>query len=508
MSTLQQKITACPPDALAGIRRGIEKEGLRVLPTGGLALTPHPLALGSALTHPLITTDYSESQLELITGAHKGVQQCLDELTEVHQFVHHTLKDGGGELLWASSMPCGLPTDETIPLARYGSSNIGRAKSVYRMGLGHRYGRRMQTISGIHYNWSIPGVTSEEYFSLIRNFRRHAFVLLYLFGASPALCPCFVEGREHRLQRMEGGSALYLPHATSLRMGRLGYQSDAQATLAVSYNGLTGYANSLHEALTKPYPAYEALGIRNPGGDYNQLGTSLLQIENEFYGTIRPKRTVRTGERPLHALRERGVEYVEVRLMDLDPFVPVGITAPTMRLLDVFLLHCLLSDSPPDTPQEITELKRNQHLTAERGREPGLCLVRNGQNVALVDWAAQVLQECAPLAAALDASHHSTDYSAALASARATLANPVQTPSARVLEQMAREHGNNFTSFSTHQSAQARDALLDLPWSDAQHARFTAMAEESVAAQKAIEAADALPFEEWRQHYMAAQGLG
>ena len=508
MSKLHERLAAYPADALGGIRRGIEKEGLRVLPTGGLALTPHPLALGSALTHPLITTDYSESQLELITGAHKGVQQCLDELTEVHQFVHHTLKDSGGELLWASSMPCGLPTDETIPIGRYGSSNVGRAKSVYRMGLGHRYGRRMQTISGIHYNWSLPGVDSEQYFALIRNFRRHAFVLLYLFGASPALCPCFVEGREHRLQPMEGGSALYLPHATSLRMGRLGYQSDAQATLAVSYNGLTGYANSLHEALTKPYPAYEAVGIRNPGGDYNQLGTSLLQIENEFYGTIRPKRVIQPGERPLHALRERGVEYVEVRLMDLDPFVPVGITAETMRLLDVFLLHCLLSDSPPDTPQEITELKRNQHLTAERGREPGLCLVRNGQNVPLVDWAAQVLQECAPLAAALDASHHSTDYSAALASARATLANPVQTPSARVLEQMAREHGNNFTSFSTHQSAQARDALLDLPWSDGQHARFTAMAEESVAAQKAIEAADALPFEEWRQHYMAAQGLG
>ena len=443
MSTLQQKITACPPDALAGIRRGIEKEGLRVLPTGDLALTPHPAALGSALTHPHITTDYSESQIELVTGAHRGVQQCLDELTEIHQFALRTLHEQGDEMLWVSSMPCRLPTDETIPLARYGSSNVGRAKSVYRMGLGHRYGRRMQTICGIHYNWSMPGVTSEQYFALIRNFRRNAFVLLYLFGASPALCPCFAQGRPHALQRLSD-QALYLPHATSLRMGRLGYQSDAQATLAVSYNGLDGYADSLHEALPQPYPAYEA----------------------------------------------------------------VGITAETMRLLDVFLLHCLLSDSPPDTPQEITELKRNQHLTAERGREPGLCLVRNGQNVALVDWAAQVLQECAPLAAALDASHHSTDYSAALASARATLAHPVQTPSARVLEQMAREHGNNFTSFSTHQSAQARDALLDLPWSDAQHARFTAMAEESVAAQKAIEAADALPFEEWRQHYMAAQGVG
>eukprot|EP01136_Pigoraptor_vietnamica_P037601 Opistho-1_new@105798 len=194
MSKLHERLAAYPADALGGIRRGIEKEGLRVLPTGGLALTPHPLALGSALTHPLITTDYSESQLELITGAHKGVLACLDELTEVHQFVHHTLRDSGGELLWASSMPCGLPTDETIPIGRYGSSNVGRAKSVYRMGLGHRYGRRMQTISGIHYNWSLPGVTSEQYFSLIRNFRRHAFVLLYLFGASPALCPCFVEG--------------------------------------------------------------------------------------------------------------------------------------------------------------------------------------------------------------------------------------------------------------------------------------------------------------------------
>ena len=506
MSTLQEKISAQALERLAGIRRGIEKEGLRVLPSGALALTPHPLALGSALTHPHITTDYSESQIELITGAHLAPQDCLDELTEVHQFVYQVLRAQGDEMLWVSSMPCGLPTDETIPLARYGSSNIGRAKSVYRMGLGHRYGRRMQTISGIHYNWSMPGVDSEQYFALIRNFRRNAFVLLYLFGASPALCPCFAQGRPHALQSL-GGQALYLPHATSLRMGRLGYQSDAQATLAVSYNGLEGYANSLHEALTRPYPAYEAVGVRNPGGDYNQLGTSLLQIENEFYGTIRPKRTVRTGERPLHALRERGVEYVEVRLMDLDPFVSVGITAQTMRLLDVFLLHCLLQESPPDTPEQITELKRNQHLTAERGREPGLCLQRRGQSVPLVDWAAQILQECTPLAAALDATHHSSDYGDALRAAQALVSAPQDTPSARVLARMAAVHGNNFTAFSTSQSAMAREALLALPWSAQQQARFDVMAQKSLAEQKAIEAADTLPFEEWRQQYMSAQGL-
>lgn len=509
MRTLQERLTAYPADALAGIRRGIEKEGLRVRPGGGLALTPHPAALGSALTHPLITTDYSESQLELITGARKGVDECLTELAEVHQFVHRALQAQGGELMWASSMPCGLPTDETIPIGRYGSSNVGRAKSVYRMGLGHRYGRRMQTISGIHYNWSLPGVGSDDYFALIRNFRRHAFVLLYLFGASPALCPCFVQGREHRLLPLgDKGQAMYLPHATSLRMGRLGYQSDAQATLAVSYNGLAGYANSLHEALTKPYPAYETVGVRNPGGDYNQLGTSLLQIENEFYGTIRPKRTVHTGERPLHALRERGVEYVEVRLMDLDPFVSVGITASTMRLLDVFLLHCLLSDSPPDTPEEIAELQQNQHLTAERGREPGLLLHRAGQAVPLTTWGAEVLAECEPLAAALDATHGTTDYSDALRDARALMEAPDRTPSARVLASIVQDHESNFERFAFQQSAKAQNTLLALPWSDAQQARYLAMADESIAAQKAIEAADTLAFEPWLEQYMAVGGLG
>ena len=509
MNTLHERVAALESGRLAGIRRGIEKEGLRVLPTGGLALTPHPQALGAALTHPSITTDYSESQIELITGAHRGVEETLGELTEVHQYVLRTLQGAGGEMLWVSSMPCGLPTDETIPLGRYGNSHIGRAKSIYRMGLGHRYGRRMQTISGIHYNWSLPGVGSEEYFALIRNFRRHAFVLLYLFGASPALCPCFVEGREHSLQPLGSqGQALHLPYATSLRMGRLGYQSDAQASLYVSYNGLEGYANSLYEALTRPYAPYEAIGIRNLGGDYNQLGTSLLQIENEFYGTIRPKRTVRRGERPLHALRERGVEYVEVRLMDLDPFEPVGITAQTMRLLDVFLLHCLLSDSPPDTPAEIAELKHNQHQTAERGREPGLRLKRQGESVLLVDWAAQVLAQCTPIAAALDATHGTQAYSAALRDAQATLADAACAPSARVLAAMTQAYGGSFQAFSQAQSERARDHLLALPWSAAQQARYMALADESWAAQKAIEAADTLGFEEWRQQYMDPSQLG
>jgi glutamate--cysteine ligase len=504
MSPKQERLAALTPERLRGLRRGIEKESLRAQAGGGLALTPHPAALGSALTHPNITTDYSESQLELITGVHAGVEECLDELREVHQFTYRAL---GEEMMWVSSMPCGLPADETIPIGRYGSSNVGRAKSVYRMGLAHRYGRRMQTISGIHYNWSLPGVDSEEYFALIRNFRRHAFLLLYLLGASPAVCSTFVAGRNHELQLLRDGT-MHMPHGTSLRMGRLGYQSDAQASLAVSYNSLEGYAASLHEALTVPYPAYEKVGILNPGGDYNQLATSLLQIENEFYGTIRPKRVIRQGERPLHALRERGVEYVEVRLLDLDPFVPVGITAQTMRFLDVFLLHCLTADSPPDSPAEIAELARNQHRTAARGREPGLMLERNGQEIGLAKWGAQLLGEFAPLAEALDNAHGGSQYADAVRAAHAGLADPDSLPSARVLAAMKKDHGDSFISFVKAQSVTTRKHLLELPFTAQQQARLEAMSAKSIDDQKAIEAADTMPFEIYRQQYVSPARLG
>jgi glutamate--cysteine ligase len=512
VSNLQDRLRALSPGMLAGIKRGIEKESLRAQPNGALALTPHPAALGSALTHPHITTDFSESQIELVTGVHSGIEDCLEELTQIHQASYRAMRDMGDEMLWVSSMPCELPTDETIPIGRYGLSNVGRAKSVYRMGLGHRYGRRMQTISGIHYNWSLPGLDGqkrdEAYFGLIRNFRRHSFLLLYLFGASPAVGASFVAGRQHELQPLSE-QTLYMPHGTSLRMGRLGYQSDAQATLAVSYNSLASYGASLQEALTRPYPAYSSIGIQNPGGEYNQLASSLLQIENEFYGTIRPKRVIFPGERPLHALRERGVEYVEVRLMDLNPFVPIGIVADTMRFLDVFLLHCLLSESPPDTPDEIAALGRNQHRTAARGREPGLRLERGGREVTLTEWGAQLVEECAPIAAALDAVNGNTLYSAAVAGASATLGDASLTPSARVLAaMMAKDFGNSFQQFTQAQSKQTQAELLALPFPPDVEARFNEMARESIEAQKNIEAADTMPFEIYRQQYLSPQRLG
>jgi len=516
LTGLLARLRALTPEVLRGLRRGIEKESLRVRPDGKLALTLHPKGLGSALTHPHITTDFSEAQLELITGVHADAEACLEELTQIHQVVYRNI---GEEALWCSSMPCVLPAENEIPIGQYGRSNVGRAKTVYRMGLSHRYGRRMQTISGIHYNFSLPDAAwpllrkndghrgaaidhrNDAYFALIRNFRRHSWLLLYLFGASPAVCSSFVAGRPHGLRELAPGT-MYLPYGTSLRMGPLGYQSDVQSSLAVSYNSLASYGGSLHNALTRPYPPYEAIGISD-GDTYRQLSTSLLQIENEFYGTIRPKRTIQSGERPLHALGERGVEYVEVRLMDLDPFLPVGISAQTMHFLDAFLLHCALSDSPPDSPEEIAALGGNLRSTAERGRNPQLRLERNGDEVLLTEWGQALLDELAPIAEALDAARGGAAHRDALSAAEAALRDPSTVPSARVLETMAEKHGNSHVRFALAQSLGHRRHFEELHLAPEVEARFAQLAEASLAEQRAIEAADNVPFETFRQEYIS-----
>jgi glutamate--cysteine ligase len=364
----------------------------------------------------------------------------------------------------------------------------------------------MQAISGIHYNWSMPDVSSEAYFGLIRNFRRHAFLLLYLFGASPAVNSSFVAGRPNQLQSLSSDT-MYLPHATSLRMGRLGYQSDAQASLAVSYNSLEGYGNSLQDALTRTYPAYESIGLRDGHGNYRQLATTLLQIENEFYGTIRPKRVIFQGERPLHALRERGVEYVEVRLMDLDPFEPVGINSQTIRFLDMFLAHCLTTDSPLDTPEEIAGIAQNQQCVAERGREPGLQLQRGNSRVALTDWGMELVHALEPMARQFDAVHGTQDYTAALQVAIQGLQQPETLPSARVLQVVQQHYAGSFVGFISAQSALTKAAMLQTPIAPAAREKLEVQSQKSLQAQRDIEAADSMPFDIYLTEYLSPRRL-
>jgi glutamate--cysteine ligase len=199
---------------------------------------------------------------------------------------------------------------------------------------------------------------------------------------------------------------------------------------------------------------------------------------------------------------------VEVRLMDLDPFERLGINASTMRFLDVFLLHCLLADSPPDTREEIAELAHNQNLTAARGREPGLKLLRAGREVGLTEWGAELLEACRPIAAALDAAHGGSQHAEAVRAAEKALADPALLPSARVLEAMARSHNSSFIDFVRARSDETRAALLALPFSAEQQARFERATQESIEAQKQIESSDTMPFEIYREQYVSPARLG
>ena len=509
---LSALVNAREPGVLQGGRKGVEKESLRVTPKGRVAQTPHPAALGSALTSPNITTDYSESLIELITPPFGETWELLQYLTDLHHFVYRHL---GEELLWATSMPCALDGDASIPIAEYGSSNIGRMKHVYRIGLGLRYGRVMQAISGVHFNYSFPdrlwpvlheawqaksagqAFVDEAYFALLRNYRRHGWLILYLFGASPALCKTFFKGREapRNLQELDAHTC-YAPHATSLRMSDLGYRNKSQAGVSVSVNSLQQYVRDLSTLIATPSAEYEKLGV-NVDGEWRQLNANILQIENEYYSFIRPKRTTRPGERPTKALARAGVEYVEMRSLDVGVFDPVGINQNKMRFLEAFAALCVLKDSPPIDRAGEHELDENHLLVAVRGREPGLALGLDGRPQDLRAWAAQLLEEMQGVCELLDAGDPDRPYSSALAVQQAKVADVTQTPSARLLRELETER-ETFFHFALRMSRQHRDYFRDLyPPNDLQLEAFARQAAGSLVEQGEVEKIDRMSFDDF-----------
>ncbi len=496
--------------------RGIERETLRVDGNGRLALTPHPRALGSALTQPQITTDYSESLLEFITPAEHDIATALAELDVIHRFVYSKL---GDELLWSQSMPAHLPAEEQIPIAWYGTSHMGMLKHVYRRGLALRYGKRMQCIAGIHYNYSLAeglwqvlqeaeGASgtpmhfqSESYIATVRNFRRYSWLLMYLFGASPALSTCFLDGRQHRLEQLDKDT-LYLPYATSLRMSDLGYTSEAQARLTPQFNSLDSYIKSLARAVSQPYPPYEAIGTHRDG-EWVQINTNILQIENEYYSTIRPKRVINSGERPIQALSARGVQYIEVRCMDIDPFEPMGINLETSRFLDAFLLFCALDDSPLTSDEESLENTENFSRAVKEGRRPGLQLQRDGNPVGLQTWGKELLERIGAAAALLDAQCSDGAHAASLAKQSLKLDQVELTPSAQVLS-ILQQNKESFASFALRQSKAHAAYFLAHPPSPEERNYFETLATTSLSEQESLERSQTGDFDTFVAAYRAS----
>ncbi|YCH22349.1 glutamate--cysteine ligase [Pseudomonas sp. D1-3] len=494
---------------------GIERECLRVDESGRLALSGHPAALGSALTNGQITTDYSESLLEFITATAVDPGETLAELERIHRFVYSKLD---GEYLWSPSMPGPLPEEEVIPIARYGSSHIGQLKYVYRKGLALRYGKTMQCIAGIHYNFSLPeplwallqqaegdkrsarDYQSSRYIALIRNFRRYSWLLMYLFGASPALDKNFMRGRPHQLQELDADT-LYLPYATSLRMSDLGYQSEAQAGLTPCYNDLASYTDSLRQAVGTPYPPYVNIGTKKDG-EWLQLNTNVLQIENEYYSNIRPKRVTYSGERPIQALMARGVQYVEARCLDINPFLPMGIDLAESRFLDAFLLYCALQDSPQLSNGECGNCSDNFLKVVKDGRRPGLHLQRHGAPVVLQTWAYELLDGIEAITELLDRSQGTDVHGAALLAQRAKVDDASLTPSAQVLTEL--QKGESFAAFSLRQSKRHAEHFRSQPLNAEQQAEFEQAARQSLQEQAELEAHEEGDFDSFAAAYQAS----
>lgn len=502
--------------ALVGNLIGLEKEGLRVSVGGRIAASAHPAALGSALTHPYITTDFSEALIELITPALADPRAVLEFLADIHRYVYRHL---GDELLWVTSMPCVLGGARDIPLARYGTSNAGLMKTIYRRGLGNRYGRTMQVIAGVHFNFSFADAfwdlyqsqlgdtqeavwfRSDAQMGMLRNLQRIGWLVPYLFGASPAVCASFVQGRATDLQRFDEAT-LYYPHATSLRMGDIGYQNKQEEGTGIkaNYDSLDAYVRSLVWAIETPCPRYEEIGVK-VGDRYEQLNANVLQIENEYYSSVRPKQITEWLEKPTQALRRRGIRYIELRSLDLDIFEPIGVGIDQLRFLDVLMLYCLLEESPRIGSRERRDIDENLVLTAHRGREPGLELGRERVPVELRQWALEILDGMVPVAELLDGGS-AGPRSLGLARQMEKVRHPELTPSARTLEMM-RAQGDCFFAFARGLAESHRATLMAQAPDAAVLERFDRLAEESWRRQREIEAADTQGFDDFLADYFA-----
>lgn len=495
---------------LSGGNIGIERESLRTTADGNLAGTRHPEALGNVYTHPNITIDYGEALLELVTDPHTSPQAAYRQLLQLHQFSAQNI---GNERMWAASMPCRLPDNpERIEIGYFGQSNGAKLKRLYRTGLSYRYGRAMQMIAGVHFNYSPPealwaALAEQEgakptpewrntrYMGMIRNIQRHSWLICHLFGAAPA-CDHSFQPAQNTLDRLHEHSFAW-KNATTLRMSQLGYQN--KVDFSVSFNDLKEYVRDLGAAVLTPAPVYEYLGQRDPAGEYRQISTNILQIANEYYSGARPKQPMKKGELPIPALHARGIAYVELRLLDNNPYDPAGISLEQAQFLESFMLWCLLQNAPAFTTADYNEANHNRLRTACMGLTANFSLFKNGRKILARDWADQILQQIAAVAENLDRSSGGGSYREAVQNQiRANSGQTLRLPQ-RVQQELA---GQEFLEWASARSAAHLDTLHRPLPQDIQ-AQLETQSRQSLQDFAEIEAkaAGEIPFDEYLANY-------
>ena len=458
-------------------RCGLERESLRVDSKGNLSLKPHPKSFGSPLTNPFISTDFGEAQIEWMTPP-------LTTFAKSEKFLEYLIAYSyekiGKELFWPYSFPCSLP--EEIQSAKYGSSYLAQTKEIYRKGLKYRYGSGVQMISGIHFNFSFThsfweflyleinpkesfsSFVNNSYFHLMRNFLRESYLLTYLFGSSPVMNRSLIKEVPKDLDLLDQ-ETVFGKYATSLRMSSYGYYSCIQHQLSISYNDFNSYLSDMEYAISTPKEEYKKMGIYR--GD-----EQIQQLESEHYTKIRPKCILQEEETPLKGLKKRGVEYIEIRSIDLNPFIPLGINDEQLLFLHQFLLYCLFKRSPEISIKEAKSLTTDQLRVALEGRNPKLNLLSQGK---------KILKEIEPIAHLLN-----EGYVENLKKQKEKLKFPELTPSAQVIQELTRKK-ENLRSFSLRQAKLHRKTLQEKKLPLKMREKLDKSCEESLFAKQVLE---------------------
>tara|TARA_B110000116_G_C16795085_1_gene566138 strand:- start:867 stop:2423 length:1557 start_codon:yes stop_codon:yes gene_type:complete len=497
-------------DLLSYGKVGFEKESLRVI-NSSIAQSPHPGSLGSALCNQYITTDFSEAQLELVTPPFQDKQKALRLLDDVHHFISCNLED---EILWPFSMPVAINAEEDIPIAYYGPSNLGAFKRIYRNGLSHRYGRMMQAISGVHYNYSVPNsiwqsslfknmeidskrVRSAAYFNMLRNIYRINWLILYLFGASPTITRNFLTEDNHSFKQLDK-QTLFLPYATSLRMSNFGYQNTRRKKLEVSINSIAEYISGLRKATNTAHSEFAKIQKKNTNFQA-QINENILQIDDEYYAVARAKSKIISDQRTTSKLNQGGVDFIELRSLDLNPFSRIGIDKETTLFLEVLLAYCFIKQGQYFTDDEITSINHNDALVATKGREPMLKLLKDGETISLKDWGNQIIENLLPIAAVLDSNKN--QYTEAVDQMREKINDSNQTLSGRLLDKI---YNNNMSFIELGENIGKANKMHYLNLNQSENASWDLLEKETIDShtqQKKLENNDGESFEAFVENY-------
>lgn len=366
-------------EILAGLF-GIEWESLRAKGDGELSLTPHPEIFGDKLTNPLITTDFSESQIEIITPTFNSIEAAFNNFSLLADLVNSSLPED--EYLWFQSIPCILPYWDKIPIAQY--SDEGLESQKYREDLAKKYGVKKQMISGVHFNFSfsdefferlceIEGVDlslkefkNEVYLKIARNYLRYCWLIIYLTGCSIGSHKTFSNDCIHLMDEKDDYGSYYSTHGPSFRNASCGYKNLKE--LYPSYNSVEEFTNDVNGFIEN--------------GDLSEAKELYTQIR------LKPK----NPKELLDSLNDDGIQYIEIRTLDINPFYQCGLVEHDMKFLHLFLIYMLVK-TESDYPNWQEEAKINEENTAENAYVESMRLIRDGKEVTLKSWAAEIINE-------------------------------------------------------------------------------------------------------------------